>query len=340
MSVWLVRAGKFGEDESLALEKGWAVVGWEEMPDLSDINSYEEMKQKQAEVYPDMSPKAVINNAAQLWTFLHRIKEGDVIALPLKTRSAIALGKVLGPYEYTEDRHVRRVNWVRDDVPRSSIGQDLLYSLGAFMTVCAIERNDAEVRLRAVLSGKPDPHLVGKLVDHKTVPDDKTAIEEAQWVDLEEQAYDQLRKLIESRFKGHGLERLVEAILNAKGYTTHLSPEGVDGGVDILAGRGPMGFDEPRICVQVKSGGIQNDSALRELEGVMNRLHVEAGLFVSWDGFNKTARQNVRDLFFRVRLWDDKVVIKNLLEVYDELPGEIQAELPLKRIWVVVPEGD
>ena len=47
-------------------------------------------------------------------------------------------------------------------------------------------------------------------------------------MDLEELAHD----LIAARFKGHGLTRLVEAILKAQGYTTWHSPEGadVDGG--------------------------------------------------------------------------------------------------------------
>ena len=41
---------------------------------------------------------------------------------------------------------------------------------------------------------------------------------------------------------GHGLATLVNAILEAQGDTTHQSPEGPDKGVDIVAGRGPMGF--------------------------------------------------------------------------------------------------
>ncbi|MCD4843612.1 MAG: restriction endonuclease [Methanosarcinales archaeon] len=39
-----------------------------------------------------------------------------------------------------------------------------------------------------------------------------------------------------------------------QGYYTYRSPEDPDGGVDILAGRVPMGFGEARLCVQVKSG--------------------------------------------------------------------------------------
>ena len=51
-----------------------------------------------------------------------------------------------------------------------------------------------------------------------------------------------------------------------QGYYTYRSPEDPDWGVNILAGRVPMGFGEARLCVQIKSGGIQNDISIRELE--------------------------------------------------------------------------
>jgi len=43
MALWLVRAGKHGERENLALEKGLALPGWDELPDLSDIKTREEL---------------------------------------------------------------------------------------------------------------------------------------------------------------------------------------------------------------------------------------------------------------------------------------------------------
>lgn len=54
-------------------------------------------------------------------------------------------------------RHQRTVTWIRDDVPRDAIDQDLRYSLGAFLTVCRIKRNNAEERIRALLDGAPLP---------------------------------------------------------------------------------------------------------------------------------------------------------------------------------------
>ena len=62
MAVWLARAGKQGQDENMALENGLAIIGWREMPDISNITSFEEMKKKQSEFYPNMSSKANMNN--------------------------------------------------------------------------------------------------------------------------------------------------------------------------------------------------------------------------------------------------------------------------------------
>lgn len=50
--------------------------------------------------------------------------------------------------------------------------------------------------------------------------------EAAEDSDPEELAHDQIAPLIASRFKGHGLIRLVEAILKAQGYITYQNPEG------------------------------------------------------------------------------------------------------------------
>jgi restriction system protein len=73
----------------------------------------------------------------------------------------------------------------------------------------------------------------------------------------------------------------VEEILKAQGYTTQLSPPGADGGLDILAASGPLGFEQPRVCVQVKSTTMQVDvKILRELQGVMRKVQAELGLLV------------------------------------------------------------
>jgi restriction system protein len=132
---------------------------------------------------------------------------------------------------------------------------------------------------------------------------------------------------------------LVDALLRATGYTTAVAPPGPDGGVDIVAGRGPMGFDSPRLCVQVKSShGPVNVELIQRLHGSMKSVGADQGLFVSWGGFNSKVPTEERTQFFTIRLWDSGDLIENLLENYERLSPDIQAELPLKRIWVLVHE--
>lgn len=338
MAVWLTRAGRHGEDEATALENGIAIIGWGDVSDLSKIESHEAMRVHYSSFFPAAGPKAVINHAAQLWAFAKRIEESDLIILPLKTRSEIAIGIAKGPYEYRNGRHTRGVTWSKI-VPRNTFGQDLLYSFGAFMTVCQIDRNSAESRIRSVLNTGTDPHRKGIITSPRELnaSDVQDAILENE-SNIEELATDQIRQLIEAKFKGHSLTRLVEAILNTFGYKTFLSPPGADGGVDIRAAKGVLGFDSDNLYVQVKSGESSTDIQLREFEGVMRRAGVDKGLFVSWNGFSSSLMKNEGEHFFRVRLWSRDELVRSILENYDKLPDEIQTEIPLKRIWVVVPQ--
>jgi restriction system protein len=165
------------------------------------------------------------------------------------------------------------------------------------------------------------------------------AVDSAAPPDLEEFARDQIRAYIGRKFRGHELSRLVTAILKAQDYQTYMAPPGADGGVDIIAGRGPMGFDAPRLCVQVKSSDQPLDvKPLRELQGVMRSFGAQQGLLVSWGGFRQSVLNESRQHFFDTRLWDAGDVIEMLLAHYDRLPPGLQTELPLKRIWTLVPE--
>ena len=128
-------------------------------------------------------------------------------------------------------------------------------------------------------------------------------------------------------------------ILRAQGYQARVSPPGADKGVDIVAGQGALGFEGPRLVVQVKSGDVIVDQpTLQGLIGCISDTHAEHGLLVCWAGYKSTVRQRVNDLYFRVRLWDRQDVIDALFANYDKLSDERKASLPLRRIWTLVPE--
>jgi len=109
--------------------------------------------------------------------------------------------------------------------------------------------------------------------------------------------------------------------------------------VDIFASKGTLGFDHPRICVQVKSSSSPVDvKVYRELAGVMSKKKADQGLLVLWGGFTSPLDREAKDDFFVIRLWDSGDLINAVFEHYDELDEELRAELPLKRIWMLVRE--
>jgi restriction system protein len=332
MSLWLVRAGRHGEQEQGALEMDVVTIGWNEFSDLSKVRNKDELFDLYEKVYSDRATNKnrAINEVGQVWRFVHEIQKGDLVALPLKTQSAIAIGKIEGEYEYKElannIKHIRRVKWLKT-IPRSAFNQNLLYSLGAFMTVCKIERDDAENRVRALLQ-------------EKEYVEEGEQLESGKEVDIEEYAEGQIVKHIGAEFKGHNLARLVNAILKAQGYVTKMSAPGPDGGVDILAAAGPLGFDRPRVCIQVKSSSSPVDvKILRELQGVMSKVRADQGLLVAWGGFTEATRKEAKDAFFSIRLWDQGDLLAEIFKYYDRFDNELKAELPLKRVWGLVIEA-
>jgi restriction system protein len=342
--VWLARAGAQGEDEAASIEHSLAIIGFHDIPDLSAAKTREDIVAIVRGGDAGARESRIQNRAAQLNAFCLTMKEGDLVAMPRKSSRFVALGRVKGPYRFQEvegaRRHARAVDWVRPDVPRTDIAQDLLYSLGAFMTVCRIQRNDAETRLAAIVDGARDPALSGSA--QAVVTEDVGEATEAQArPDIGQIAKEQILSYIEARFAGHDLARLVNEVLKAEGYATRLSPPGPDGGADILAGMGALGFDAPRLCVQVKSQtSLADVNVLRSLQGSMQTFGADQGLLVCWGGFTRPLENEARQNFFRVRLWDAGQLVSAVYDAYDRIAPEMQAELPLTRVWTLVLEED
>jgi hypothetical protein len=152
-NVWLVRAGGEGAEEPLALREGRAVIGWGTLGDITGVGTREALEAAFVAVYGDNNMNSVRNQVGQVWAFLRRIQPGDLVVLPRKASRTVAIGRVVGPYEYRGDfpepaRHTRPVEWLITDLPRDAFDQQVLNSLGAFMTVCKIDRNGADDRIR------------------------------------------------------------------------------------------------------------------------------------------------------------------------------------------------
>ena len=70
----------------------------------------------------------------------------------------------------------------------------------------------------------------------------------------------------------------------------------------------------------------------------MQTFKAEQGLLVCWGGVNKVVLAESRQGHFMMRLWDSRDLVGATYQNTNASPAEIQAELPLKRVWMLVAE--
>jgi restriction system protein len=340
VALWVVRAGRRGQHLTKFRDDNRVYLTWSGFNvDLAPLESRTDVSRALEQAYPDLRGMRLANNTGQIWRFAKEIAVGDWVIVPDRSTGSINVGEVTGPYVHVPDGpdpyfHYHDLGWIGTDVPRTNFAQDLLYSFGGLMTIYQVTRHEAEGRVRAMADRGWVPEIVpdggGGAADG----------DESEAPDLEQLASDQVASLIRARFKGHGLARVVESVLQAQGYTTFRSPPGPDQGVDILAGSGALGFDEPLLCVQVKSGDSPVDAAtLNQLIGAMQNVRARQGLLVSWGGFTRAVRQQEPSQFFRVRLWNQQTLLDAITQNYERLDESLRAELPLKRTWIVASDA-
>lgn len=352
MNAWIVRAGVNGDRDDWALSEGLAGGGFIEIPDLTSATTRDQVQFVVAAQMPGAKPMKVANFVGQMWALRDRIKPGDVIVLPMKTTKQIAVGVCTGGYEYragdvADRHHCIRVDWKRTDVPRSAIKDDLLNTLNGAMTIFGASKNNAAARLQAVMETGVDPGA-GAATDPTTKPkpvvtdDDPTmedpAVDPVPAVTVET-IRDRVRTHLIENFGTHKLTGLVADILRAQGYVCDVSPAGPDFGVDILAGRGPLGLDSPTLVVEVKSEhGQIGVPVLNQLQGAVKNNNADQALLVAWGGLNKQAETLRMSQRLKVRVWTAEDVMDQLFETYDRLPDATRAAIPLKRAWVLLEE--
>ena len=330
-TFWVIRSVKDAEDcESCSLDNGIVGLSYGFMQDLSSYLGREDLKAAFQETYPNDTAARVRACAGALWRLKEEMKPGQPVFLPLRATSDIAVGRITGVYEYHPDslcgyEHTRHVQWIRQDVRRSSLRPELLRQLnsyGALFTVTLSDEDQQAIGIVDAATSSMPPSSPLRPHDN-----------------LEADARDAIRKRISDRFKLHALEELVEDVLIAQGFQTLRKGPGPDSGVDVIASHGPMGLGNPRICVQVKSGdGRQGAPEVQQLLGALKQFQADFGLFVSWGGFAQPVIAAARQQFHVLRLWDQEQLIDAVIVNYEQLPQRSKDILRLRQIWICEPD--
>lgn len=355
MAVWVVRAGRGGEDEDWNLSQGRAGVGFADITSLEGCHSREDVRAVVDATFPNDPSGRRGTATAQLWAIRGSMKPGDMIIMPLKRSGLLAFGNCTAGYSYDADqpdarrRHHIDVDWQPEHVSRTALKDDLLNTINGALTVFSPSRNNAAARLAEVASKGLDPGVNGSAVNNgrPTAPPTQSArVDESneELVDpltlpTFESIRDRIRMHIVESFTGHKLTHLVADILHARGFVCQVSPEGADGGIDILAGTGPLGLDDPTLAVEVKSElGTIGATVVRGLQGAMTAHSAKQGLVVAWGGFKTSARSEFYQKRTMIRFWDAEDILDQIFEVYPQLSSETKARLPLKQVWVLDEE--
>lgn len=199
--VWLIRAGREGRYERLALEESVALIGWSELGALSPELSRDELKEMIRAHWNEQREASLGSQAGQIYRFIHEVSAGDLVVLPLMSDYGhVAVGRVLGDYVYradgpfaeTDAQNTREVEWLEERLSYERFDPDLREAFGQQGTLSEISKPNAAERILEVLGGADASaiHLVLKwsaktradtIERHREVAESHGAVWWARW---------------------------------------------------------------------------------------------------------------------------------------------------------------
>lgn len=319
-TIWGIHA----KDDHLFLNDNVIAIGWRDMGNLSHIEaSREAFKAKYESVYPDAKKGSIATSAGMLYRFCYEVQIGDYVVFPSKFNREVNIGIIEGEYTYEEQKEfgsTRKVKWLKH-LPRTAFSQGALYEIGSAMTFFTVKNYADEFmgalnkNLKAISSADEDDS-VGATAE-----------------DIIESTRDFILKELSRQLKGYDLEDFVADLLRAMGYRTTVSPHGGDSGIDITAYKDEL---PPRIVVQVKSqDGDVKENTIQSLKGAMREG--DYGLFVTLSNYTKNARKYLDNTPI-IRGINGTELVDLILKYYEELSEKYQKMIPLKKVYIPVPE--
>lgn len=290
-AVWLIRTPRGRENEEDA-RAGVLAADLGIRADIGQLFDMEEAIRLVETEAPGLRRGSVESRARALLELSSGIMPGDLVLAPIGGCGEVALGLARPEVTVSATGLPARRAEILQIIPRVQIPADLANSLAAQSAVARVRLPGAEERILALLAGRRAAPAEDR---------DPGAL-----------------------LSGHDMAALVGAVLESDGYLCHVAPPGPDGGVDILAGRGILGFDGA-IIAQVKSGRIVcGIEEIDRLMGVMAAQGAERGLLVSWGGFTRPALARAAGLRLRLRLWGREEVVAHASRAAESLDGHLR----------------
>lgn len=147
--IWMYAPGEKGRMWQDCLEKGILSIGWDELGDLTEYESREDMaKYIQMTYGGDGSHK---NDSLATWEFVNEMHAGDIVFAKKGRTTILGRGTVESEYQFDDSRseykHVRKIKW-------TDIGEWTAQDYTALKTLTEITQyKDYVSRLNTLLAG-------------------------------------------------------------------------------------------------------------------------------------------------------------------------------------------
>lgn len=330
-TMWMVR-GDSGRLYDEFRERSSVGVGWWELKNAKPGMSRTELANMYQAARPEFKPGQIQSGASQVWRFINELADGDYVVTYNPSTRRYLVGQIAGAAKVEAELkeigmpHTRKAKWIKE-IDRDRLSVRTKNSLGSTLTLFRVP-DFATAEVLAVLNGDSLP--AAESVDSSTADEEPTETRELL-EETEARATEFIKDRI-SKLDWKEMQDLVAGILRAMGYKTRVAKEGADRGADIVASPDGLGFENPRIVVEVKHRGGQMGS--KEIRSFLGGRHKDdRGLYVSTGGFSKDARYEGDRAGIPVTLWELDDVVRYLVDYYDKVDNETRQMVPLKRIY-------
>jgi len=328
-TAWMVRAGEGGYVIDDFEKKNCVAIGWEDLGDLSQVKSKEDLREQMDKAYPEWKPRRRQVSTTMVGRFVFDIRVGEpIVSYNTDTRQYL-IGEVTGEYTYKpghvqDHSHVRTVKWL-GRVSRDDLSVESRNTLGAICTLFLLSE-EVHAELKQLQEGKK--------------PKAKTGSEDEEFEQLRLGVLGRSHEFIKDevqKLSWEEMQELVAGILRAMGYRTHVSGKGSDRGKDIVASPDGLGLEQPRIRVEVKHRPKQQMGApeVRSFIGALRQN--DKGLYVSTGGFSKEANYEAERATVPVTLLDLDDVASLLVQHYEQVDTSTRTLVPLTRVYWPAP---
>jgi restriction system protein len=329
--MWMVRAGEAGFRFEDFKAGSYVSIGWAEMGNLSGLKSREDFGAAVAHTYPAMRKAQAAASTGQPFRFVREIKVGDTVVTYDRSERTYLVGTVKSEYEFSpgesaEQPNIRRVNW-RGNVDRDDLSVTARNSLGAIATLFLVPGEVAIEMEQLLIGARP---VVSPAIEMPPTGNVDEQVSDL-YRDVQGKGFEFIKDKV-NQLDWEEMQELVAGLLRAMGYKTRISPSGSDRGKDIVASPDGLGFEDPRIVVEVKHRNSSMGS--QEIRSFLGGRHEnDKGLYVSTGGFTKDARYEAERGRIPVTLMDLDDLVKALLEHYERMDIDMQRLIPLRKVY-------